>query len=110
MGHFLTVAEVDPDDDSRKRWVLHWYRYDPERKERRYVVVAAFDDKKEFTRRLDELSTELDRLQKEGQAEEIERIGGVELPAGYRAATNDARRKRQAAEAHWRHNERWSNR
>ena len=34
------MSEVDPNDDSIWRWVLKHYRFDPERGERRRVVVA----------------------------------------------------------------------
>jgi hypothetical protein len=39
---------VDPDDDAIYRWVVKHYRYDPDRHERRHVVVAAFDNPDEF--------------------------------------------------------------
>ena len=42
------MPRVDPDDDSIRRWVLRHYRYDPHRRQRRHVFVAAFDDKREF--------------------------------------------------------------
>jgi hypothetical protein len=42
------VAEVDPDDDSIRRFIVRHYRYDPDRHERRHVVVAAFDSEREF--------------------------------------------------------------
>ena len=38
-----SVAEVDPDEDTIARWVVAHYRYDADRRERRHVVVAAFD-------------------------------------------------------------------
>jgi hypothetical protein len=31
-----------PSDDSKTRWILLWYRFDPERNERRYVPVGAY--------------------------------------------------------------------
>jgi hypothetical protein len=42
------MARVDPDDDSRRRYIVKHYRYDPERRERRHVVVAAFDSRREY--------------------------------------------------------------
>jgi hypothetical protein len=38
------MSVIDPKNDSTARWVVHHYRWDPERNERRNVVVAAFDD------------------------------------------------------------------
>jgi len=53
------VAEVDPSDDSRTRWVLQWFRFDPERNERRNVTVAAYSRKREFDRELRKLQADL---------------------------------------------------
>jgi hypothetical protein len=44
------MPRVDPQDDSIRRWVVHHYRYDPHRRERRHVLISAnmallqFDD------------------------------------------------------------------
>ena len=35
-------------DDGIRRFVVRHYRYDPARRERRHVVVAAFDNRREF--------------------------------------------------------------
>lgn len=42
------MAAVDPDDDSIKRFIVLHYRYDADRRERRNVVVQAFDNEREF--------------------------------------------------------------
>jgi len=42
------VARVDPADDSVRRYIVQHYRYDPDRRQRRNVVVAAFDSRREF--------------------------------------------------------------
>lgn len=88
------MAQVDPDDDTRTRWVLHWYRYDPERRERRYTVVAAYTRQREFDRASDRLSSELEVLKAEGKAESVEHVSGVCLPAGYRAEMRRQRERR----------------
>jgi hypothetical protein len=91
--HTLPVAEVDPDDDAVDRWIVHWYRYDPTRRERRNTVVAAFDNELEFLLCVGETHAELQRLQAEGRAERVERIsGGVK-----RAGTTAESRARRAA-------------
>ena len=38
------MSEVDSEDDTIWRWVIHHYRFDPTRSERRNVVVAAYDN------------------------------------------------------------------
>ncbi len=42
------MAMVDPENDSITRFVVMHYRYDPDRHERRHVVVAAYDNEDEF--------------------------------------------------------------
>jgi hypothetical protein len=78
-------VEVAWDDDAHDRWILWWYRFDPERRQRRNTVVAAFTDEAELQQRFLELSMELQRLKALGEAEEAEHISGVLHPAGYRA-------------------------
>ena len=87
------MTEVDPDDDSRRRWVLRWYRYDPDRHERRHTVIAAYDKKREFFRHFNTLSTELDRLKEAGEAEQVEHISGVEKNAGTDAKAREQRER-----------------
>jgi hypothetical protein len=42
------MATVDPYDDDIKRYVVQRYAYDSEHHQRRYQVVAAFDNEREF--------------------------------------------------------------
>jgi hypothetical protein len=42
------MAPVDPENDNIQRFIVRHYRYDPERHERRHVVVPAFDNDPEF--------------------------------------------------------------
>ncbi len=42
------MATVDPNDDNIKLYVVRLYAYDPEHRERRHQVVAAFDNEQEF--------------------------------------------------------------
>lgn len=52
---------MDPEDDDIRRFVVHHYRYDPERRERRHVLVGAFDDAAEARTCLDRVRAEIDR-------------------------------------------------
>lgn len=47
------MAEVDPKDDSISRWALHHYRFDPERRQCRNVVIAAYDNEADFDEALE---------------------------------------------------------
>jgi hypothetical protein len=42
------MSRVDPEDDSIERFIVRHHRYDPLRRERRHVVVAAFDNEQEY--------------------------------------------------------------
>ena len=84
---------VDPTDDSVLRYVLEHYRYDPERNERRNVVVAAYDNQAEFEAAFIAANAELAKRQQEGSAESKEHImGRVANPGALRYA-----RERRAA-------------
>jgi hypothetical protein len=85
------MARVDPADDTIRRYVVRHYRYDPSRRERRHVDVAAFDDESEFQEFMFHLMGELEELKHAGDAEPSEHISGVIKQAGYQA-TQSARR------------------
>ncbi|HEX8972022.1 hypothetical protein [Oryzihumus sp.] len=55
------MATVDIDDDDLRRFVVHHYRYDPERHERRHVLVGAFDDAAEARACFDRVRADLER-------------------------------------------------
>lgn len=40
MRQTVDVSEVDPKDDAIERWLVMELRYDPDRRERRNVVIA----------------------------------------------------------------------
>lgn len=85
------MAQVDPDDDSIQRFIVRHYRYDPERRERRHVVVAAFDNEPEFQARMQEERAEIRRRQEDG--EKVDRrehaSGTISEPGDLRRAANE---------------------
>ena len=85
------VAEVDPSDDSRTRWVLQWFRFDPERNERRNVTVAAYSRKREFDREFRKLQADLEALKSDGRAEGVEHISGIKYEKGRLAGIRQIR-------------------
>lgn len=85
------MAEVDPDDDDILRYVVRHYRYDPERHERRHVVVAAFDNDAEFRAQIDALGTDLRRRKENAEADPREWISGVVLEPGHRRRQREER-------------------
>lgn len=91
------MAAVDPDDDSIRRHVVRRYAYDPERRERRHIVVAAFDNKREYMRLIERCARDLERRRAAGEAiDRLEHYTGVSLEPGYRRRQQDGRLLRQA--------------
>ncbi|MDT5000468.1 MAG: hypothetical protein QOK12_2573 [Mycobacterium sp.] len=94
-----SVAEVDPDDDTIARWVVAHYRYDAERRERRHVVVAAFDNPDEFHADIDARAEQLRARRESGEdVDRLERITGRIYAAGYRRQQRDGHLLRRAIE------------
>lgn len=90
------LAEVDPSDDAIWRWVLHHYRFDPERRQRRNVVVAAYDNEAEFEAAL---ATHRQRIHAEvdaGARDDSEHVVDVVWPPGDHDAQVRGRTVRKA--------------
>lgn len=82
---------IDPYDDSIDRWIVWHYRYDPERRERRNIVIAAFDNRRTFMKFIERSNVQLEAAKSEGRADKKERITGTKLKAGYREEINQFR-------------------
>lgn len=79
------MAQIDPEADDIRRFVIHHYRYDPKRRERRHVVVAAFDNEPEFLACLNSVRAEIDRRKSRGEpVDPREHASGTVHEAGYR--------------------------
>jgi hypothetical protein len=86
------MGRVDPDDDRIRRFVVSHYRYDHGRHERRHVVVAAFDTKREFKACMEQVDAEIEaRRVRNAPVEPNEHVMGVELEPGYRRKQQNAR-------------------
>jgi hypothetical protein len=93
------VARVDPEDDSICRFVVRHYRYDPDRHERRHVVVAAFDNKREFAACMEETAAEIRGRRERGEAvDPTEHVTGEVQAPGHRRRQQNARLIERAAE------------
>jgi hypothetical protein len=84
------MAQVDPGDDRIRRFIVNHYRYDPQRHERRYVIVAAFDSEPEFRACMDEVGAEIERRREAGEdVDPRERVSGtIHEPGSRRRAAN----------------------
>jgi hypothetical protein len=92
------VGSVDHEDDSIRRWVIYHYRFDPERNERRNVVVAAFDNQREFLKEFGNYSAMIQREISSGAGSSRETISGVELEPGHLRAAALGHNVRRAIE------------
>jgi hypothetical protein len=78
------MAQVDPEDDSIRRFIVRHYRYDPQRHERRHVVGAAFDNEAEYETRLQQEAAEIRRRRDNGEdLDQAERASGSISESGY---------------------------
>ncbi|HEY4152380.1 MAG TPA: hypothetical protein VGM38_03595 [Pseudolysinimonas sp.] len=92
------MAEVDHEDDTKWRWVLHHYRFDPVRRERRNVVVAAYDNENQFD---DEFESYGETIRAEiaaGARSPEEHISGGTWEPGHLAAAKRGHDVRRAIE------------
>jgi predicted TIM-barrel fold metal-dependent hydrolase len=93
------MATVDSDDDAIPRWVVRHYRYDPERRERRHVVVAAFDNPDEFHADIERRAALLRARRVQGEhVDPAEHITGQAYEPGYRQRQRNAHLLRRAME------------
>jgi hypothetical protein len=85
-----SVGRVEPEDDSIRRFIVHHYRYDPARRERRHVVVAAFDNEQEFLACVQRVRAEIaQRRERDAPVDPREHASGVVHEPGYlRRAAN----------------------
>jgi len=77
------MAEVNPFNDEIVRHVIRRHKYDPETNHFRWFYEIAYDNKREFERKFDELGEELEVRQLSGEAHFKEEISGIRLEAGY---------------------------
>ena len=84
------MGQVDPHDDSIQRCIVRHYRYDPKRRERRHVIMAAFDDESEFQACRHEVEAEIRRRREDGENDDWrEHASGTIYEPGYlRRAVN----------------------
>jgi len=86
------VARVDPDDDNVRSYIVYHYRYDPDRHERRHVVVAALDSRREYDACFQAASAEIERRKAGGeQVDPSEHVAGTVHEPGYRRRASNGR-------------------
>jgi hypothetical protein len=78
------VVKVDAGDDTIDRWIVRWYRFDPERHERRHTIVVAFDNAAEMAAEVARLNHQLRDRKRAGMSEDVEWISAVHHHVGYK--------------------------
>lgn len=77
------MATVDVTDDSVRRFVVRHYRFDPTRRERRHVIVEAFDNAREFEVCLTRVTADImDRRSAGERVDPSEHASGIVREAG----------------------------
>jgi len=92
------MPAIDPDDDTARRWVIHHFRFDPERNQRRYVFVAAFDNEREYRAAIVRASDEVTAEIAAGTRDPRENISGLVMEPGHLAAAARGHKIRRAME------------
>ena len=92
------MAEVDRNDDTIWRWVIHHYRFDPVRRERRNVVVAAYNNEREFQTEFERYAHIIQNEIAAGTRSSRENLSGVALEPGHLAASARGHNVRRAVE------------
>jgi hypothetical protein len=79
-----SVGRVEPEDDGIRSFIVHHYRYDAARRERRHVVVAAFDNEPESLACVERGRAEIaQRREREERVDPREHASGVVHEPGY---------------------------
>jgi hypothetical protein len=84
------MTSVDPRNDTIRRYIVRHYRYDPQRHERRHVIVGAFDNRAEFKACMRSVHRDIQRRRAAGElVERNEHVSGsVRQPGDDRRAAN----------------------
>lgn len=92
------MAQVDYEDDTIWRWVIQHFRFDPVRRERRNVVVAAYDNEGDFQNEFDRYVAMIRSEITAGYRSSHESVSGVTLEPGHLAAAARGHNVRRAIE------------
>lgn len=92
------MATVDPEDDSITRWVVFHYRYDSQRRQRRHILVRAFDNPREFELAMSELGRQIAEGRGSADSDSREHVTGTVWEPGDRARAATGHMVRRAME------------
>jgi GNAT superfamily N-acetyltransferase len=93
------IARIDADNDDLLRYVVRRYAYDPQRRERRHHIVAAFDNDREWGAFLDQAAARLGQDRAAGLVTDPrDHYTGLVLEPGYQRRQQNARLIRRAIE------------
>lgn len=91
------MGEVSYEEDDAQRFVVRHYAFDPLRHERRHIVVAVVDNRREFETICDRLNADLQRRRASGETvDPREHISGVVMEPGHLARSANGHLVRRA--------------
>lgn len=85
--------EVDVKDDSLDRWYVNHYKYDPERKQVRHVLLKTFSNQKGQMKYFNMVNEELQARKMVEEVPRHEHISGGHYEPGYHARVRENRRQ-----------------
>jgi len=93
------VAEIDPFDDSKVRYVIRRHQFDPNTNHFRWLFEKAYDNRREYEKKLSEAFEELDVRRLVSDVDPKEQLKGERLKIGHfsSSASRRARRLEQGA-------------
>jgi len=88
------MTEVDPYDDSIVRYVIRRHQYDPETKHFRWFYESAYDNKRQYQKRLQNAFDELAMCRLGSGVHIKEQVSGQKLEVGYFSNSKSRRERR----------------
>jgi len=93
------VGTVGFGDDESRRYVVRRYAFDPSRHERRHIVIAVLDSRREFEKLIDRLDEDLRRRRAaDRNVDPREHISGHAMEPGHLARAANGHLLRRAIE------------
>lgn len=94
----MATADYD-DDDAIRRFVVRRYAYDPDRRERRHIVVAVVENQRDFDRVFERYAGELQQRRDDGApVDPREHISGLVMEPGHLARVANGHLVRRATD------------
>jgi hypothetical protein len=88
------VAEIDPFDDTKVRYVIRRHQFDPNTNHFRWFFEKAYDNKREYEKKLSEAFEELEVRRLVSDVDSKEQLTGIRLEIGHFSSSASRRANR----------------